>query len=460
MVDGAGGDAVPWTAPEGIWSRVIDDDAFGWLLVDATGVIRYYNESVATLLGRTGDGALNTSIFDHVDSADLDMALEALAELSASDIEMATVGLPMVFNVRHADGSVLPIEVGAQSYLDDPDKRLVRLRVRDYKREHRLHAYLEKLAEGAEIPELLHAAVQLADATLTGGATVLAHDWDGDRYRSWVSDSLPADLVDAMEATAGDALPWRAARDGQHHIVGCEDLGGAIGAAAVAAGYRSCWAEPVTIAGDDAPTASLVIFRPWGQPPLVGHVAAAQRLRSTLALAFLAQRTRDRLMLAATSDPLTGIDNRSAAFDRIETELRCGPTGVLYVDLDGFKAVNDSRGHGAGDAVLVEVGQILRSCVEPSCTTARIGGDEFLIVVPGAPTLEELTKLADQVVASLCRPFAVDGRSVEVGATVGVARYPDHAADPDGLVEAADKALYRAKRAGGRGWAVAYTDLV
>jgi diguanylate cyclase (GGDEF)-like protein/PAS domain S-box-containing protein len=450
----------PWAASGAIWPQLIDDDAFGWIIVDQEGIIRYYNDAVTTLLGRVGNGAVGTSIFDHVAAPDLEMALAALVELAESDTEMATVGLPMVFNVLHADGTVMPVEVGAQAYLDDPGSQLVRLRIRDYKRDHRLHTYLETLAQGAEIPELLQAAVRLADATLTGGATAIAHDWDGETYRSWVSDTIPPQLLDALRRADGPDLPWLRTRDGDHHIVSSEDLGGPVGAAAAAAGFGSCWAEPITIVGDPEPCAALVILRPWSHRPLVGHLAAAQRLRSTLALAFLAQRARDRLLVAATTDPLTGLDNRSAAFERLEAELGCGPTGVLYVDLDGFKAINDSRGHGVGDDVLVEVAQVLRSCVDDRCTTARIGGDEFLLVVPGAPTLEELTKLADHVVSSLCQPFSADGRPVDIGATVGVARYPDHAGDPDGLVEAADKALYRGKRAGGRGWAVAYSELI
>jgi diguanylate cyclase (GGDEF)-like protein len=101
---------------------------------------------------------------------------------------------------------------------------------------------------------------------------------------------------------------------------------------------------------------------------------------------------------------------------------------------------------------------VLRGSIEPGSIAARIGGDEFLVVVPEAPSIADLTALAERVVAALCEPMATDGQAVELGATVGVARFPDHGTTPDELVEAADRALYRAKRAGGRGWAVAYHE--
>jgi diguanylate cyclase (GGDEF)-like protein/PAS domain S-box-containing protein len=459
MAEGAGSNpgASGWEPTASLWKGLVDDDAYGWILVDEEGVLRYYNQAIAKLLGRVGDGAIGTSIFDHVNADDLDAALAALTELSDSDVEMATVGLPMVFHVLHADGTVMPVEVGAQPYLDESD-HLIRLRVRDFERDHRLHTYLEALAAVAALPDLLHAAVRLADATLSGGATAIAHGWDGQAYASWVTDTVPPEVIAAAGGRAGPDAPWVRCRDGESHIVPVDALEGEVADAASAAGYLSCWAEPLTIADDDSPTASLVIFRPWRHRPLVGHLAAARRLRSTLALAFLAQRARDRLTSAARTDALTGLDNRSVAFDCLEAEVANGPTGVLYVDLDGFKAINDSNGHGVGDVLLAEVARVLRGAIGDGEVVARIGGDEFLVVVPDDPSVEQLTALADDIVKSLCQPMVANGLPVEIGATVGVARFPDHGHDPDAVVEAADRALYRAKRAGGRGWAVAYPE--
>jgi diguanylate cyclase (GGDEF)-like protein/PAS domain S-box-containing protein len=459
MVDGgAEGEAADrWPAGHPVWKLIVDDDVYGWLLVDGDGVVRYYNDGVAALLGRPHGGAVGTSLFDHVHPDDVAIALEALAELAGPESEMELVGLPMVFRALHADGSVVPVEVGASAYLDIDGIEAVRLRVRPYGRDEALHDYLEALASGASPRLLFQAAVRLADATLTGGTTAILHDWDGKHYRTWITDRLPPALLAAAQDAGGDGLPWLRCRDGEPHIVAASELEDPLASAAVAAGFQSVWAEPLTIGDDERPSVALVIFRPWSQPPLVGHMAAARRLRSTIALAFLAQRARDRLLLAASSDSLTGLANRSSAFDLLETSVADGPTAVLYVDLDGFKAVNDSRGHGAGDAVLGEVARALAAAAAPA-TAARIGGDEFLVIVADAPPLAALAEMADDLLAALCRAVPVDGGALEVRATIGVARYPEHGATADDLVEAADRALYRAKRAGGAGWAIAYGD--
>jgi diguanylate cyclase (GGDEF)-like protein/PAS domain S-box-containing protein len=459
MVDGGAEGAADerWPAGHPVWKLVVDDDVYGWLLIDGDGVISYYNEGVAALLGRPHGGAVGTSMFDHVHPDDVAIALEAMAELAGPENEMELVGLPMVFRAIHADGSVVPVEVGAAAYLDIAGVEAVRLRVRAYGRDETLHDYLEALASGAAPRHLFQAAVRLADATLTGGTTAILHDWDGKHYRTWVTDRLPAGLLAAVEDADGDGLPWLQCRDGEPHIVAVADLDGPLASAAADAGYQSVWAEPLTIGDDEQPSAALVIFRPWSQPPLVGHMAAARRLRSTIALAFLAQRARDRMVLAASSDSLTGLANRSKAFALLESGVAEGPTAVLYVDLDGFKAVNDSRGHGAGDVVLEEVARALAAAAAPA-TAARIGGDEFLVIVADAPPLPDLAEMADDLLAALCRSVPVDGGTLEVRATIGVARYPEHGTTPDDLVEAADRALYRAKRAGGAGWAIAYGD--
>jgi PAS domain S-box-containing protein len=265
MSEGAaeGPPAAPWAPDPALWRRLIDEDAYGWMLVDREGVLRYYNKALADLLGRVGDAAIGTSIFDHVAAEDLEPALAALVELATSEAEMNAVGLPMVFRVHHADGSMIPVEVGAQNYLDDPDGDVVRIRVRDFERDDRLHTYLEKLAVGADVPELLHAAVRLADATLVGGATAIVHDWNGETYSSWVSDSIPSEVVDAARRASLAGLPWVDARDGAAHIVSLDALDGELGLAARRAGFASCWAEPIVIADDPVPSATLVIFRPW-----------------------------------------------------------------------------------------------------------------------------------------------------------------------------------------------------
>lgn len=157
----------------------------------------------------------------------------------------------------------------------------------------------------------------------------------------------------------------------------------------------------------------------------------------------------------ASRDPLTGIANRLAFEASIDAALARGTgTALLYLDLDGFKTVNDTQGHRAGDTMLKSVAQRLAAFGSPECV-ARLGGDEFAILCPQGHSRQELAELASDVIVSLSAPHDLDGRPTLVGASIGIALAEDDEATPDGLLHAADSALYRAKSAGGGSFAFA-----
>jgi diguanylate cyclase (GGDEF)-like protein/PAS domain S-box-containing protein len=165
------------------------------------------------------------------------------------------------------------------------------------------------------------------------------------------------------------------------------------------------------------------------------------------------QTDRRRLSFLAHHDALTGLLNRAAL------EIRCGESAaaelaVLMIDLDGFKAVNDRQGHAAGDALLVAVGERLQGCVRATDLVARIGGDEFVIVLLDAGQATA-TATARRVVEAMQGPVGVDGVDVSVGASVGVALASHAGPTLDGLLRAADAALYEVKRTGKNGYAFA-----
>lgn len=151
----------------------------------------------------------------------------------------------------------------------------------------------------------------------------------------------------------------------------------------------------------------------------------------------------DRLWHDAHHDSLTGLPNRLLFFDRLATAEP--PVGVCYLDLDGFKDVNDLRGHTAGDRVLREVATRLLSTVSAvGGMAARIGGDEFIVLVDRCDA-EELAKLADEILAALDVPFVVDGQQVRVGASIGTAVAETAPAAADDLMHTVDTAMYRNK---------------
>lgn len=159
------------------------------------------------------------------------------------------------------------------------------------------------------------------------------------------------------------------------------------------------------------------------------------------------------LAYQAHHDALTGLPNRSLFLDRLEQALaaarRQGSTlAVAFVDLDRFKLVNDTLGHAAGDTLLRAVAQRLRGCLREMDTVSRMGGDEFLLLLPGVRTVREASRVARKVISALSPAFEVVGRDLFVTASVGLSVYPADAPDAQHLLSHADQAMYQAKAAG------------
>lgn len=156
----------------------------------------------------------------------------------------------------------------------------------------------------------------------------------------------------------------------------------------------------------------------------------------------------------AYHDPLTGLPNRRYFLDLQRRALLHAKrsntlVALLFIDLDRFKPVNDARGHETGDRLLCAVSERLTASVRKSDTVARVGGDEFTILLPDLADREDAIMLATKVVAAISRPFIIDGRQIGIGASVGVAFYPFDGDNPEELMRKADQAMYVAKSHGG-----------
>lgn len=158
-----------------------------------------------------------------------------------------------------------------------------------------------------------------------------------------------------------------------------------------------------------------------------------------------------RLLRMASQDTLTGLLNKHQFMHLLADTLTSGQSAaVVLIDLDGFKDVNDTHGHAAGDSLLQAVGVRLPYLLRADAVIARLGGDEFAVFLPGVSDLEQTEALAAQILASFAKPFHLGGMVIDLAASIGVAFAPLHGADSEELVASADFALYEAKAQGGR----------
>lgn len=163
---------------------------------------------------------------------------------------------------------------------------------------------------------------------------------------------------------------------------------------------------------------------------------------------------QERLTHQALNDSLTGLPNRFLLEDRIRQSIarhprEPAPFALLFIDLDDFKEVNDRLGHDAGDEVLKQVATRLSANTRPMDTVARLGGDEFVVLLQGVAELDQAHQVARKLVNAINAPIDFQGEACQVGASIGVSRYPADALDLQALMSRADAAMYRAKRAGG-----------
>ncbi len=165
------------------------------------------------------------------------------------------------------------------------------------------------------------------------------------------------------------------------------------------------------------------------------------------------KRTEDTIAHLAHHDALTGLPTRTLFHDRLKQSLTRSrrsrnKVGILVVDLDHFKKVNDRLGHHAGDELLVEVARRLKETVRASDTVARMGGDEFVVLLDDLHSAEDAERVAHKLVASLQAPLETDGEVLTPSASIGLCIYPDHGESSDTLLKNADEAMYRAKQEG------------
>ena len=191
------------------------------------------------------------------------------------------------------------------------------------------------------------------------------------------------------------------------------------------------------------------------------HAGTLENQFLTLFIRDISERkaAEEKLNRLATTDNLTGLANRNAFNNLLEHMMQIAhrhdkSVALLFIDLDFFKAVNDTYGHTIGDKLLCEVADRLLTPRRQTDLVARLGGDEFAIVLSHFERIDNVCTIAQDIINSMKVPFVIDGINCQIGASVGIAVYPDHAIDQTSLIQQADFAMYQAKDAGRNGWRI------
>jgi diguanylate cyclase (GGDEF)-like protein len=172
-----------------------------------------------------------------------------------------------------------------------------------------------------------------------------------------------------------------------------------------------------------------------------------------LAVIIIWRKVDRRIQTLANYDPVTGLPNRNLLHDRIAQAIHFArrydrTVALLFIDLDDFKVVNDSLGHNVGDQLLKQLGGRFLACVREVDSVARIGGDEFVIVLTGVARRSDVSAIAEKVLDALSRPFMLEGREVFISSSIGIASFPKDGQDEATLLKNADSAMYHAKERG------------
>jgi diguanylate cyclase (GGDEF)-like protein len=197
-------------------------------------------------------------------------------------------------------------------------------------------------------------------------------------------------------------------------------------------------------------TGLIISFFGQGHPTCPAEEQLLESWAQFASLAVERRRLYEQLSFRAQYDSLTTLLNRASLYDRLDTLIRTASPehsamAVLYLDLDRFKEINDRYGHGAGDKVLQDVARRILESVRRTDFAARIGGDEFVVILPGVSDRKEAGRVAELVMTSIEQPVSFGGRELRVGGSVGISIYPEDGLNTDALLKVADEDMYRAK---------------
>lgn len=445
-------------------------------LVEADGTVAYAGPSVLVLLGYRPEEVVGRNFAEFVHPDDLGTAASMIA---AETSRPGTAGTFTVdadiageYRLRHADGTWVPFEILRNNFLAEPDIHGILIVGRPVGARHALDQALGVLAYNPDGSAALVKLVEYLDGRLPGTASAVLI---ATNPPEWVGGPAVGSLL-------GGRGPWeRSVATGETTCTALGEEGTfdpAVEATARAAGFRVCWSVPLPIRqpqvystplagvlgvdppvrpptpggeGAEAVSGCLVVWSSGALEPPVGYLGVIERVGGLADLAIKRRLERQRMRHLVDFDHLTGALSRAGLGSMIAGSENV-PRARLVIDLDGFKEVNDRYGHTMGDDVLRVVVKRLNSVLRYQDLLARMGGDEFLLLVTGSEAPAGVA-VARRIAAVLDTPITVGSVSVGIRVSIGIAPW-DPEASHEQLVERADQAMYAAKRGGKNRWSV------
>jgi diguanylate cyclase (GGDEF)-like protein len=317
---------------------------------------------------------------------------------------------------------------------------------------------LEMIASSTPLEEVLNELARLIESQSPGTAVMLVLIApDGLHVRLGAAPSLPAGFVRELgrfvigpeNCSCGAAMSR--AEPAIVSDIATSPLWREFGPLALEHGLRACWSTPI-FSRTGAVLGSFAMYYREVHSPLDSERGLVELATHIAGIAIEHARTEDRVQHMARYDALTDFPNRVLFREKMAQVTGRGSgeshTGVLLIDLDGFKDVNDTLGHEVGDQLLCEAAARLRSCARPGDTVARLGGDEFAMSLPGLREDSEAAGVAEKVLQALRAPFTIDIYELHTTASIGICLHPRDGSSPEALVRNADAALYHAKDSG------------
>ena len=401
----------------------------------------------------------------------LDLKLSALdAGQNVSDVlDPAHNGTPCKGQHRRKDGTVFDVELSLRkiSWEGRPAALLLAADITERTRTEQLELerrhFLETITQNQPLDDSLNHLIRLLENQLPGSSCAILLTKPG-RFGQVAASSLSREAATALEGFRLEDIAYSLGSSANaREIVFIKDFAGGgpkdgLQEWAQLLSFKSCWSAPVLDPAGVLVSLILVFFRENRPPHLQDH-SRIEMARDMASIAIKHHRLTDRLSYQAQHDALTGLPNRFLLEDRLQqaiayTNRHESQLAVLIIDLDGFKYINDTVGHQCGDQVLIEVSRRLRSITRRTDTLARIGGDEFCLVLSDLHKSRDSFQVANTCLEILRKPLTIAEREYSISASIGISCYPEHGAEPELLQQNADTAMYHAKFNGKNGFQV------